>query len=98
MRTIEAWPPAFRFRRHDWEELANGDIHEAERGIDFDGEPESFRSSVLQAARRMDIAVRTRVVRERELPGKPPWFVVFQFFPGRTYRDGPPADTPDAFV
>ena len=42
---------------YDWLKLLNGSVWELSRGVDFDGEPDSFRGTVYSAAARAGLAV-----------------------------------------
>lgn len=52
---------------HPWDEWFDGNAHELERHVDFDGQLSSMRTQVYSAARKRGVVVRTSTDEQREV-------------------------------
>ena len=84
-------PRLTRQRSYNWDSALAGDLQRLYWDRDFMVSPESFRVQVLQAAKRRDVAVWTRRIRDPKRPKSHGRSVVeFQAYPDRAYAQGPP--------
>lgn len=84
-------PKTTRQCTYDWDSFLTGGLQRLYWDRDFMVPPESFRVQVLQAAKRRDVAVWTRRIRDPKRPKSHGRSVVeFQAYPDCTYAQGPP--------
>lgn len=88
---LETFPKTSRKTRYPWHDWTNGRPWRLEASRDFAVSPRGMRSTVITYASRHDLAVRTAIERDLKQDGQPERWVILQFFPERSYRDGPPA-------
>lgn len=87
---IQRFAPRRRPTRHPYEEWLCGKILQLELGVDFDQTPQVVATNIRSYARRRNIAVIVRPVRDYDSSGSPFRFVQVWGDLARTAADGPP--------
>jgi hypothetical protein len=82
---LKDWPTTPRVRRYPWHEWMDGSPWRLEPGVDFTGTFKNMRATIVNHAKRNDIAVRTKVERDMSRPERPERWLYLQFFPGRPF-------------